>query len=528
MPRQAGSRAAILVILAGALAASPGPAVATGAGFEAPSARRGEEIYTQGTSPAGGGVVALMGEAGIEVPAAALPCASCHGHDGRGRPEGGVSPSDVTWRALTRNLAGSRPGERRRPAYDERGLKRAIAMGVDAGGNRLDPVMPRYRLTLGDMADLVAYLETLGERLDPGLTDEALRLATLLPPDPTLARAVEGLLRAYLEDLNRGGGLYGRRLELVAEISAGNGETRRAAAARFLEEAEPFALVAPYLAGAEEPLAGLLGERRVPAVGPMALDPPLGFPLNRHLFYLYAGLGDQARALARWNDQGGGGGGPLMVVYPGAEPGPSLAAAVAEARPASEPVLLRPASPGLPEAGELAREGREGEIGRVLFLGGGRELSVLLAAAGSAGWRPTVQALGPLVGTGSDLPAGFAGRLALSLPTLPVDLAPAAVAEAHRLAAAAGLPRGDHPAQLAALAAARLLVEGLRRAGRDLSRERLIEVLEETYRYDTGLTRALTFTANRRVGTDGTYVLELDPTAERPVQGARWVPLAAR
>ncbi len=50
---------------------------------------RGKEIYLTGTTSDGAAITALMGDDRIEVPATALPCGSCHGADGRGRPEGG-------------------------------------------------------------------------------------------------------------------------------------------------------------------------------------------------------------------------------------------------------------------------------------------------------------------------------------------------------------------------------------------------------------------------------------------------------
>ena len=51
---------------------------------------------------------------------------------------------------------------------------RAITMGIGAGGNRLDPIMPRFQLTLADAAALLAYLKRLGTLPQPGLDDHAL------------------------------------------------------------------------------------------------------------------------------------------------------------------------------------------------------------------------------------------------------------------------------------------------------------------------------------------------------------------
>ena len=56
------------------------------------------------------------------------------------------------------------------------------------------------------------------------------------------------------------------------------------------------------------------------------------------------------------------------------------------------------------------------------------------------------------------------------------------------------------PASIAAFAAAKLLEEGLRRAGRDLDRRKLVDALEELYGYETGLTPPLSYGPNRRIG----------------------------
>ena len=61
-----------------------------------PQEKRGKEIYLKGTSPSGQEITARLGNPGVEVPASLLPCVNCHGADGRGKPEGGIIPSDLT------------------------------------------------------------------------------------------------------------------------------------------------------------------------------------------------------------------------------------------------------------------------------------------------------------------------------------------------------------------------------------------------------------------------------------------------
>ena len=80
-------------------------------------------------------------------------------------------------------------------------------------------------------------------------------------------------------------------------------------------------------------------------------------------------------------------------------------------------------------------------------------------------------------------------------------------------------------AQMAALAAASVLVEGLRRAGRQLSRERFVQALESLSNYDPqGYGPVVSFGPDRRAGARGGYVVELEPGRGLvPVSG--WIAL---
>ena len=161
---------------------------------------------------------ALVGAGDVRIPATAIPCASCHGHDGRGRAERGIEPPNITWPALLASNRGSGP---KRPPYSETSVIRAITMGIGADGNRLDPIMPRFQLTSADAAALLTYLKRLGTLPQPGLDDHALALGTVVVgPDA----AVGSVLSAYFAKISQDGGLFGRQLGLRTEKLAG-GET---------------------------------------------------------------------------------------------------------------------------------------------------------------------------------------------------------------------------------------------------------------------------------------------------------------
>ncbi len=73
------------------------------------------------------------------------------------------------------------------------------------------------------------------------------------------------------------------------------------------------------------------------------------------------------------------------------------------------------------------------------------------------------------------------------------------------------------------LSAARVLIEALKRSGRELSRARLVEVLEGFSELDTGLVPPITYGANRRVGVRGAYVVTVDPAAGGLVPASGWI-----
>src|SRR5215203_5740310 len=482
---------------------------------------RGRRIYVEGTSPSGGEITALMSDASVEVPASAVPCAGCHGRDGKGRPEGGLSPSDLTWTTLTRPYGVTSPSGRKHPPYDAKLLKRAISLGLDPAGNPLHVAMPRFRMSLKDMDDLLAYLQQLGTESDPGVGGGSLRVGVILPPAGPLSgmgKALRAALTARFDALNKEGGIYGRQVEPRFLEAPGPPEQRRAWTADFLQREEVFAGVAAFLAGADAELAGLFQEKRIPLVGPFTVHPRETFPLNRYVFYLLPGGEIQGQALARF-----------IRVQAAGKPVKAAVVAPEEAGLNGAVEAIRKAAAGWP-APAVVRYGRQGveseavsrlaaaKLDPVFFFGSGPEARSFLQAADRLGWRPRILATGTAAdGSLFGSPAAFDGRIYLALPSPPGDPAPQAAADYRALAATYKLPQDSLSAQLSALAAAETLIEALKRAGRDLSREKLVDQLESLRAFQTGLAPPLTYGPTRRLGARGAYVMRLDLKGKRLV-----------
>lgn len=504
------------VILAGAALSASQSAVQL-----TPQEQRGQQIYRHGTSPLGQEITALLNKDGTEVSASVLACANCHGHDGRGKPEGGVTPSNITWDALTKPYEITHPSGRKHPPYTERSLKRAITMGLDSAGHQLHVAMPRFRMVHQDVDDLIAYLKVVGKNRDPGLTDTAIRIGIILPPSERLtdmSAAVKAALTAYFDEINRAGGLYARQVELRFVEPPDSPEQRIKAVRDFIKNEQVFALTSSFLAGADHELASLVAEMEIPLVGAFTLYPQVEFPLNRYIFYLHSGLVEQGRALAlgaakrlsTTNPQ-------TVIVYSDDKSSREVAEAIkAQCQKsgwnAVEEVVV---SGGQFNAALLAQKLSERKTDMVFFLAPSPAAGIFLQQAQNFNWKPTLLIPGALVGREIfDAPVSFDGHIFLSYPILPSDQTPEGVAEYQKLAEAHKLSTQHLSSQVITLASAKVLVEGLKRAGRDVSRERLIEALEGLYEFKTGLTPAVTYGPNRRVGAWGAYIVSLDLKAK--------------
>jgi len=478
--------------------------------------QRGKQIYFEGSSPRGTEITAIVGDEAAMLPGSAMPCSSCHGSDGLGRPEGGVTPLDIRWSELVKTYGHVHDDGRRHPAFDDDSFIRSMIAGVDPANNPMDRSMPMYQMSGEDMADLVAYMKVLEFDLDPGVGEDTVTVATLLPLTGNAAEtgeAMRSVLGGYFSEINGQGGVFGRRIELLAvpmgETADATMETLREA----FDSEGLFALVGAFTIGLDEPLLSYLRSDNVPLVGPFTLDPGDAY-FDAAAFYLYAGFDDQVRVLANRAVADGASGENILIVGPEGDRPVRLQSVARDQVRGKDgqgaPVIHSYAAGGF-DAAAVAGEINDAGIEAVLFLGGQPEFDTLIEALSASPQVPRIYLLSTLVSRPLvDLPAVFDQRVQLAYPTLASDITPKGREEYGRLAEKYGLPQSHIQAQMAAFAAAKLFVEGLRQAGRDLSRTRLVEGLERLYKFETGVTPPLSYGPNRRIGARGAHVVTVD------------------
>ncbi|HEY6329322.1 MAG TPA: ABC transporter substrate-binding protein [Blastocatellia bacterium] len=518
-----------LLVLLGFVAGFAGIVTRRASGPISPSEARGKQIYLHGTSPSGKEILAYIGESSVEVSGSAMPCANCHGVDGQGKPEGGVTPSNLTWEALTKPYGVTHADGRQHPAYTDRGLELAITRGVDPAGNKLSDVMPRFDISRDDMADLIAYLKRLGKDWDPGIGQDEIVLGAMVPngTHAEMGRSMKAAMSAFIDEVNSRGGIYNRRLRLEVLETAETPASQAAGLEKLVDDDRVFAIVGAFIAGSEGQTLPIVSREEVPLIGPVTIYPRIDSPVNRDVFYLLSGISQQARALVEFaakkpelkNAR-------IAVVHPLTEQNLGVVQAIADESKKLGMTAPRayPYQAGAFDVPNTIEQVQGSDQDLVFFLGSSQELISFLDAADRAHWYPYVLQPGSAGGSGLfDAPTAFDGKLFFSVPTSPADQNDKASAEFYRFADKYKLQPNHMAAQFEAYSAAKILVEGLRRAGRDVSREKLIEALEGLYEYQTGVTRPITYGPNRRIGAMGAYVVQVDLKDKRLAPASPWI-----
>ncbi|MHC4089362.1 MAG: ABC transporter substrate-binding protein [Planctomycetota bacterium] len=502
------------------------PALATAGLSEAQ--RRGKRIYTEGQGRAP--ISAYLPGARLEVPATAVPCVGCHLADGSGQREGGVQSADIRFTTLSKDLPGVRLSGRAHPPYTEEGLMMAVLAGKDPAGNVLHEAHPHYDLEHEDLKDLLAYLTILGREPIPGVSQTDIRIGMLLPETGPLAEAgveVRALLAGYFAEVNGRGGLFRRTLTLAPVVFDPERPGAAAEAVqRVVEQENVFCFLANLGLPPEDEATRVLAAAQMPVIAPLLIASAGGYGTDLYTFHIYASIRDQARVMVDFLAE------PrptpisrVALVYASEPSSESGADGAREQLEGSALTLVEAVSfaPGGLMAPEVVARLQRHAVDAVLYFGSGADAVGLLGAAGRQGWRPLVLAPATMVG-GSMLALSpdVAASVYLTAPMARPDAASPEMAMFRHLIQTYNVPGRHRSFQLLAYAGARLLEEGLKRSGRTVTRERLVEALGSLWNFATGVTPPLSYHQNRRVGAIGASILKVDVVAKRLIPATPW------
>ncbi|WP_454742264.1 ABC transporter substrate-binding protein [Cupriavidus necator] len=343
---------------------------------------------------------------------------------------------------------------------------------------------------------------------DNGVTADTILLgqsAALTGPAASLGKQMNAGARLYFDHINQQGGIYGRKIRLEALDDYYEPEPAAKNTKKLIEEARVFALFGYVGTPTSQAALPLAIQAKVPFFGPYTGARSVREPRNRYVFHVRAGYNEEATAILRqiqttglkrvavvYNDDAYGkaeleeleralktaaDSGVQLVSREGVvrntmEIGDAMQG-VLKANPDAVVMISAYRTAGA-FVKEALRRGYNGQFYNVSFVG----TQALANEVGAKGSGLVISQVMPHPGNA----------------TLPV------VREYLRLLQAAGKPHDFDYASIEGFVAANAFTEGLRRAGKDLTREKLVTALESMRSYDLG-GFIVNFTPENHVGS---------------------------
>jgi len=343
---------------------------------------------------------------------------------------------------------------------------------------------------------------------DPGISDTSITLGMSSPfsgPNGVYGMEMRQTIQAYFDQVNKAGGVNGRKLDLVAIDDGYETERSVANTKTLIDEKKAFALLAYYGSSpTTETMNTVFGPAKVPLVGTISgagsLREAISInPNARYMFNVRASYADETEAIV--NQLVSLGLKSIAVFYQNDGFGKSGLDGVTLALKKHS---LTPSAIGTVERNAVDVTKAVESIGKVtpqavimvtLF----KPTAAFVKAMKKSGQNPMLMTLSP-VGTEQlvkELGADARGIGISQVVPYPWNDTVAVVRDYQKLV---GGKNGFSYYALEGYLMARVMVEGIKRAGRDLTREKLISSLETLNNNDFGGYR-VSYGNNNRSGS---------------------------
>ena len=322
---------------------------------------------------------------------------------------------------------------------------------------------------------------------EPGVTDTTVTLGMSAPfsgPNGAYGEDMRQTIQAYFGQLNKAGGVNGRKIELIALDDGYETDRALANTKTLIKDKQAFALLGFFgTTPTEATMNTVFGPAGVPLVGTISGAPSLRQPISsnphaRFMFHIRASYNDETEAIV--NQLVSLGLKSVAVVYQNDGFGKSGLDGVSNAlkrhglKPSATAAIERNATDPSAAAASIAKANPQAVILVTLY----KPSAAFVRAMKKAGQNPMFMTLSS-VGTEqlvTELGLDARGIGISQVMPYPWNDTQAVVRDYQRL-----FPKGSGNYSYYGIEAyimARTLVEGLRRSGREISREKLVGNLE--------------------------------------------------
>ena len=293
--------------------------------------------------------------------------------------------------------------------------------------------------------------------------------------------------KLYIDSVNRLGGVHGQQIELIAVDDKFDPATTAVVGRKLITEQHVLALFLNRGTPHSQALLPVLSELHVPLVGPSTGAMALHDPVNPWVFNVRATY--QREAIKAIHHLASMGMTRIAVLQTDDSFGADAAIGANKGFAATnlKPVLLQKFPREKPDFADLASKVKASDAQAVLYLGSSGSVASGVKALRTAGLTVQVLTLSNNASEGFIKLLGAYARGVIVTQVFPNERAMTyrLIKEAQDLAKAKGLS-GVSPAMVEGFAAAKVLVEGLRRAGPKPTPSSLRDALESMQKFDLG------------------------------------------
>ncbi|MDI1275544.1 ABC transporter substrate-binding protein [Polaromonas sp.] len=293
--------------------------------------------------------------------------------------------------------------------------------------------------------------------------------------------------KLYIDAVNAKGGVNGQKIELISLDDKFDPKLAGENARKLIEENNVLALFLTRGTPHTEAMLPLLDKYGVPLVGPSTGAMVLHQPVKKHVFNVRATYQREAeKAVSHLNSMGIT---RIGVVYADDSFGADGVAGAQKGFTAAklQPALLEKFNRSKPDFGPIVPKLVQSNAQAIIMVASGQAVVDGMKAFRAAGSAAQIVTLSNNASSGFIKSLGDNARGVIVTQVFPYErsIAYGMVKEAQEMAKAKGV--GDiSPAMLEGFAAAKVLVEGLRRAGAKPTREKIQAALEGIRKFDIG------------------------------------------
>ena len=351
----------------------------------------------------------------------------------------------------------------------------------------------------------------------PGVTDTEILIGNiqdLSGPMKELGAVLPAGSRLYFRYINEKGGVHGRQIKMLVEDHQYNPQKAVVAAKKLIEKDQVFCLYNVIGTSPCEAIRPLLAESGTPLIAPATQSgtmSDLSRPAGDLIFHTDTGYDKQTNILVDYilkQDANA----KIGLIYQDDDYGQNVLKGAAEAESRTGVVIQkeafqRGATDFTGQVGNLIKGGAN----HVIIAGVVKEPIIVMKTASAMGYSPQFYGTSPTMDHRVALAAGPAGEgfIAANFAHLWNSDAPAAVHYRELCEKYEVLEAYMGMYHFYGFITAKVLVEGLERAGKNPTRKRLVHGLETLNKWDSGAFPPITYNSKDHAGTESVILVQV-------------------